>query len=116
MNKEVRRKFLTGKSCASCGTKNNLTVDHIVPRSFLHPFGFMDVYNDRENLQAMCEPCNKAKGMTLDYKNPKTILFMNKILDRWVYFNQIPQAKKRHYIFKELEIKCEDTVTYFSPQ
>lgn len=44
--------------CQACGSRFRLTLDHIVPR---HLGGG----NHRENLQALCEPCNKAKGLDI---------------------------------------------------
>ena len=41
--------------CVSCGTHLDLTCDHIIPESRGGATTF-------ENLQAMCRPCNLAKG------------------------------------------------------
>lgn len=42
-------------SCRSCGSTEDLTVDHILPRS-------RGGGNERENLQALCRTCNSSKG------------------------------------------------------
>jgi hypothetical protein len=47
-----------GWQCKFCGTRRNLTLDHVVPRSR----GGSD---DDSNLQTLCEPCNQAKGDTM---------------------------------------------------
>jgi 5-methylcytosine-specific restriction endonuclease McrA len=41
--------------CIACGARNNLTVDHLIPRS-------KGGTNDITNLVTRCEPCNRAKG------------------------------------------------------
>ena len=46
-----------GEVCVWCATTENLTVDHILPRS-------MGGSNKLENLQLLCQPCNQAKGDT----------------------------------------------------
>jgi 5-methylcytosine-specific restriction endonuclease McrA len=44
-----------GHACVRCKSKENLTMDHIVPVKL----GGSD---DIENLQALCKPCNSSKG------------------------------------------------------
>jgi len=44
-----------GHKCVECGTGENLTLDHIRPKSK----GGTD---DEDNLQTMCQPCNCRKG------------------------------------------------------
>ena len=58
--------------CLLCETKKNLTIDHILPKSF----GGND--ND-ENLQTLCEYHNRQKGnsSTVDYRKRKGYPAMN---------------------------------------
>ncbi len=42
-------------TCQYCGSRSNLTVDHVVPRSKGGP-------SDWENIVASCAPCNRRKG------------------------------------------------------
>lgn len=44
-----------GYKCVSCGTSDDLSIDHIHPVS-------LGGSNDTENLQTMCMPCNIRKG------------------------------------------------------
>lgn len=44
--------------CAQCGSRNDLTVDHIIPLSDLHP----DLRYEISNLQVLCRSCNSSKG------------------------------------------------------
>lgn len=48
--------------CLACGSSENLTIDHVVPRAL----GGMRI---RSNAQLLCKTCNAAKGMkVLDYR------------------------------------------------
>ncbi|HEY8866258.1 MAG TPA: HNH endonuclease [Solirubrobacteraceae bacterium] len=45
-------------TCQYCGTRGNLTVDHVIPRSKGGPSSW-------ENIVASCAPCNRRKGNAL---------------------------------------------------
>ena len=48
--------------CLKCGSKDNLTIDHIVP---IH----RDGQNKLSNLQSLCRSCNSSKGSNFkDYR------------------------------------------------
>lgn len=47
-----------GYACKHCGTRQSLTVDHVIPVSR----GGSD---EMDNLQTLCGPCNSIKGATL---------------------------------------------------
>lgn len=52
-----------GYACLKCGTKNNLTIDHIIPIS-------IGGENLLFNLQTLCRSCNSIKKDTYkDYRN-----------------------------------------------
>jgi len=44
--------------CVRCGSRTNLTIDHIIPKSLGGP-------DDHRNYQMMCRDCNNKKGDTL---------------------------------------------------
>ncbi len=44
--------------CAQCGSTKDLTVDHIIPLSDLHP----QLRYEISNLQVLCRSCNSQKG------------------------------------------------------
>lgn len=61
------------KVCERCGSKENLTLDHIVPKQILSQFGLNEEDTLHEfYLQLYCRRCNTFKGMQLDTANPRT--------------------------------------------
>lgn len=71
---EWQEKAKEGGICQKCLRHMQLTVDHIVPISFLLDIddGQEIGYEDEENFELVCERCNKFKGNRLDFLNPKT--------------------------------------------
>lgn len=56
-----------GRACLKCGTKEALTIDHIVPLS-------KGGNNEDENLQTLCHRCNSAKGdATKSYRSESNV-------------------------------------------
>ena len=62
-----------GNQCLKCGTKDNLSIDHIVPKS-------LGGINNPINYQTLCKPCNTNKGNTVvSYvSRPRTIKYLKK--------------------------------------
>lgn len=55
LGRAVRAEVLGDAKCAACGSSDALEIDHIVPIS-------RGGSSERDNLQALCESCNRAKG------------------------------------------------------
>ena len=53
--KSVRKSVLSVRSCAHCGTSDDLSIDHIKPLS-------KGGTNEPANMQCLCLPCNVAKA------------------------------------------------------
>lgn len=111
--KLIARRLKEGDSCAWCHSTNSadMTVDHIVPVSLFHRFGFVDMNTDKDNLQLMCRKCNELKGHLLDHKNPKTYELLKKMLERWASLHDL-KREKRVYAFRNLPVQSnyEETV------
>src|SRR6266513_2606606 len=50
-----------GWTCQYCGSRSNLTVDHVIPRSKGGPSSW-------DNIVASCAPCNRRKGNALPWQ------------------------------------------------
>jgi 5-methylcytosine-specific restriction endonuclease McrA len=69
--------FGSSPSCARCGGNDKLTLDHIVPKSYLRDFGVNPDYEIiEENYQLLCNLCNAHKSNKPDFTvtATKTIL------------------------------------------
>ena len=57
---DTRRRVLArdGHRCLTCGSQEDLTIDHIIPRS-------RGGDNSESNLQTLCQSCNSRKGNRL---------------------------------------------------
>lgn len=52
--------------CLACGTRENITRDHVVPKSVMKALG---LHSTRDNFQPLCSPCNGDKANTIvDYR------------------------------------------------
>lgn len=76
---ELQQECLNGGVCEKCERSvGYLTVDHIVPQSFVICLdnGRDLVKNDEKNFQKLCQPCNKMKGCAWDFTEPRTIVIL----------------------------------------
>ena len=68
-------------SCQYCGSKSNLTIDHIIPKQK----GGQDSW---ENLIIACSPCNSRKGNKTLHDAKMKLMKVPKKPNRFMYFNQ----------------------------
>lgn len=83
---EWQEKARNGEApCAKCGRKDHITVDHIIPYSFLLDLGMRkeDLYEDEKNFQFLCRWCNVQKANRLDHLNPKTIPLLKGYVEQY---------------------------------
>lgn len=75
----------TQGKCEKCPATDNLTLDHIIPKTMLLDMGFEPDGQDfdEENFSCLCRRCNMFKSNRLDFSNPKTKKLLLK------YINQI---------------------------
>lgn len=81
---EWQTKCKEGGICESCKQhKPYLTVDHIIPVSILKVLDDTGeaMFEDTDNFQFICNPCNRFKGGNLDKKHPKTRELLIKYLN-----------------------------------
>ena len=62
MKRAVRRRIYErdGWACVECGAKEDLTIDHIAPKS-------KGGANQERNYRTLCRPCNQQKGAKLTH-------------------------------------------------
>lgn len=69
MRKDVR--ITDSGTCFLCGSRKELTTDHIVPKSFFASFGRKDEAEKPENMSVICKKCNSIKDSYIDLKDDK---------------------------------------------
>lgn len=69
--------------CANCPRRENLSLDHIVPKDMLKAFG-VDVEREiiEGNYIILCKPCNQFKSNRLQFSIPQTKQILMKLLER----------------------------------
>ena len=76
-----------GGICEKCGRiVEYLTVDHIVPQSFVLCLdnGKWLYMNDETNFQFLCQPCNKMKGASWDFTNKTMVAKLKQYLEPYL--------------------------------
>lgn len=71
-------------NCAKCRAQAVwVTVDHIIPVSFLTAVGLKEAtWEDGDNLQFLCKACQNLKSNRFDFTNPKTLPLLHKYVKR----------------------------------
>lgn len=80
--KEIKN-YLDNSKCARCFSSEELTLDHIIPISFLmQNFGASkeETY-DWDNFQPLCRKCNTLKAGRFDLSNEKTKKLLLKYIE-----------------------------------
>lgn len=102
-----------GKKCLCCGSKKNIQVDDVVPRS-VNP----DLALKIKNLQPLCMYCNKLKGtQTIDYRddnlhkarkrNLERRRSESKSLEKRLVQKEIEEGEHLYYAYLEDELDDE---------
>ena len=69
--------------CAVCKRVKAVTVDHIIPQTFQLQLDCADgVYEDEENFQYLCSPCNVYKSNRINIADAKSIELLKKYVNR----------------------------------
>jgi len=84
--------ILDTDKCALCESKEQLTIDHKIPKSFFTCFQLEAVADNRLNLQILCGKCNVKKGSYIDLSNQWNYDTVNRIIE---------YARNQQSIFKE---------------
>lgn len=83
--KEYRENLIQPNSCCAwCGSTENLTLEHIIPRSILLKMGYtpMETWELEKNLIVVCRPCNIEKHNTICLKLPETHKALSEIMEK----------------------------------
>lgn len=87
-----------GNKCVNCGSKEDLTIDHLNPKS-------KGGRNTIWNLATMCSRCNEKKGNRLMHK---WLRLMRKQRSEWYKNNAKKRVKKTvKYGCRDCEYTCE---------
>ena len=81
---EWQQKGSLGGVCEKCKLERKvLTVDHIIPVEILNTLDITGeaVYEDEQNFQLVCFPCNQFKRNRIDITNPKTKILLQKYIN-----------------------------------
>lgn len=78
-------KYLDTHNCVRCNSTKDLTIDHIIPISFLmEQLGATKEETfDWSNFQSMCRRCNTLKSGRFDLSNEKTKLLLIKYANKY---------------------------------
>lgn len=111
MNRREKKIKSLSDHCAYCGSKQDLTIDHIIPQAMCNILGVDR--NKRQNLQVLCQPCNNKKGDSLKSNDIKTVQLLETMIAQWKFLHA-PQYSQRNYVFRNLPVRSlTPEPTYF---
>lgn len=79
------KEYLDRHNCLRCHSNENLTIDHIIPVTFLitQLGASIEETFDWDNFQSLCRRCNTLKGGRFDLSHPKTKPLVIKYVNRY---------------------------------
>jgi 5-methylcytosine-specific restriction endonuclease McrA len=82
---EEIKEYLKSHCCARCQSSKDLTIDHIIPVSFLiQQLGAtVEETFDWDNFQPLCRKCNTLKSGRFDLSNKKTKPLLIKYAEKY---------------------------------
>lgn len=77
--------YLDRHNCVRCNSHKDLTIDHIIPVSFLTTQlgATVEETFDWDNFQSMCRKCNTLKAGRFDLSNEKTKPLLIKYAEKY---------------------------------
>lgn len=83
--REEIEKYLGRHNCTRCHSHQDLTIDHIIPISFLmQQLGAtVEETFDWDNFQPLCRKCNTLKSGRFDLSNKKTKPLLIKYINKY---------------------------------
>lgn len=97
--------------CARCGATDRLTKDHIIPKAMLKMFCVIEM-NRAHLLQTLCTDCNRIKGNSLDPHNPRTMMLLRSLVERYEDL-YVRKVSRRKYVFRTLSVTTQTPGTYY---
>ena len=72
-------KIKSDSKCVKCGSSENLTNDHIIPKKFLRRLRGIGISGLKDHLQILCVDCNQKKGKYIEWEDPKVRELMREV-------------------------------------
>ena len=82
--------------CEKCGSKYNLTEDHIIPKWIYKRSDLFGLSKTKKNTQTLCSKCNNKKGGLFNDPTEMEIEFWTKIRDVIDYKLKQPTNKQQN--------------------
>ena len=93
--------------CEMCGSRENLTADHIVPVVFLKMLGYPADRMFRIHwYQCLCRNCNISKHHKMEWDNPKTYLILEEAMQERPTWEYATLQKESAHARRQAEERC----------